>query len=65
IPHIAALMTSDVGDLVRRSDTLVVGLKTPDVLNALETARPEQLLLDVAGLPERDKLKARYQGICW
>lgn len=65
IPHIAALMTNDVADLVSRSQTLVVGLKTPEVLTALESTRPEQLLLDVAGLPGRDKLKARYQGICW
>src|SRR5688572_7970683 len=66
IPHIASLMTTDIEELVRESDVLVVAMKTPEVLAALKAhTRPEQLLLDIAMLPERDAYKATYQGVCW
>jgi GDP-mannose 6-dehydrogenase len=66
IPHIASLMTTDVEELVRESDVLVVAMKTPDVLAALEAhTRPEQMLLDIAVLPDRQAHQASYQGVCW
>lgn len=66
IPHIASLMTSDIDELVRESEVLVVAMKTPEVLAALQAhTRPEQMLLDVAVLPDRRAHRAVYQGVCW
>lgn len=66
IPHIASLMTSDVEQLVQQAEVLVVAMKTPEVLAALETrTRPEQLLLDIAVLPDREAYRASYRGVCW
>jgi GDP-mannose 6-dehydrogenase len=66
IPHIASLMTADIDELVRESEVLVVAMKTPDVLAALEAhTRPEQMLLDIAVLPDRQAQRASYQGVCW
>jgi GDP-mannose 6-dehydrogenase len=66
IPHIASVMTSDVAELVRDADALVVATRTPEVLAALQAhTRPEQLLLDVAALPDRAAHSARYRGVCW
>jgi GDP-mannose 6-dehydrogenase len=66
IPHIASVMTGDVEKLVHESDVLVVATRTPEVLAALQTqTRPEQLLLDVAVLPDREAHQARYRGVCW
>ena len=66
IPHIASVMTSDVAQLVREADVLVVAMKTPEVLAALQAhTRPDQLLLDVAGLPDREAHHAQYRGVCW
>jgi GDP-mannose 6-dehydrogenase len=66
IPHIASLMTGDVEQLVRQADVLVVAMKTPDVLAALATCtRPEQMLLDIAVLPDREAHQASYRGVCW
>jgi len=66
IPHIASVMTGDVEQLVRESDVLVVATRTPEVLAALQAhTRPEQLLLDVAVLPDREAHRARYRGVCW
>lgn len=66
IPHIASLMTEDLGELVRQADVLVVSMKTPEVLQALAAhTRPEQLLLDIAVLPDRNAHRAEYLGVCW
>lgn len=66
IPHIASLMTSDLESLVRNADVLVVAMKTPEVLAALQAhTREGQLLLDVGLLPDRDAYHATYQGVCW
>lgn len=66
IPHIASVMTGDVERLVREADVLVVATRTPEVLAVLQAhTRPEQLLLDVAGLPDREAHQARYRGVCW
>lgn len=66
IPHIASLMTTDLETLIRSCDVLVVSMKSPDVVAALEAhTRPDQLLLDTVRLPRRDQLKAHYLGMCW
>ncbi len=66
IPHIASLMTDDLGKLVREADVLVVSMKTPEVLQALSAhTRPGQLLLDIAVLPDRTAHRAEYIGVCW
>jgi len=66
IPHIASLMTTDLDELVRSSDVLVVAMKNASVLDALERhTRPEQMLLDIAGLPDPTAQRASYQGVCW
>jgi prephenate dehydrogenase len=59
-------MTSDVAELVRGADVLVVATRTPEVLAALQAhTRPEQLLLDVAVLADRGAHHAHYRGVCW
>jgi GDP-mannose 6-dehydrogenase len=66
IPHIASLMTDDLSKLVREAEVLVVSMKTPEVLQALSAhTRPEQLLLDIAVLPDRTAHRAEYIGVCW
>lgn len=66
IPHIASLMTDDLTALVRGADVLIVAMKTPEVLNALAlNTRQDQLLLDIAGLPDPGGQHARYEGVCW
>ncbi len=66
IPHIASMMTTDLDELVRESDVLVVAMKNASVLDVLENhTRPDQLLLDIAGLPDPTAQRANYQGVCW
>lgn len=66
IPHIASLMTDDLKKLVQESDVLVVSMKTPEVVAALAAhTRSDQLLLDIAVLPDRTAHRAQYLGVCW
>lgn len=66
IPHIASLMTADLDALIRDADVLVVAMKSPEVLAALQAhARADQLLLDIAVLPSREAFRAQYLGMCW
>ncbi|HEX2492660.1 MAG TPA: nucleotide sugar dehydrogenase, partial [Steroidobacter sp.] len=66
IPHIASLMTNDLGSLIASSDVLIVGMKSMEVLAAIKSkTRSGQLLLDIAGIPERQAHRAQYQGVCW
>lgn len=66
IPHIASLMTTDLGQLVRETDVLIVAMKSPEVLAALEAhTRPGQMLFDITAIPDRGAHNAAYQGICW
>lgn len=66
IPHIASLMTDDLASLVQQAEVLIVAMKTPEVLHALAAnTRQEQLLLDIAGIPDPGAQQARYEGVCW
>lgn len=66
IPHLASLMTDDVAGMVREAQVLIVAMKSPEVLAALQThTRPDQLLIDIVGLPASSVHHARYQGVCW
>ena len=66
IPHIAELMTSDCRNLIQKSEVLVVGIKDSAVTEMLyEETQPEQILLDLVNIPNRQKLSCRYEGVCW
>jgi GDP-mannose 6-dehydrogenase len=66
IPHIASLMSNDLPDLMHRSQVLIVGLKGPQVLTALEEhSRQDHLLLDLARLPDSTRRRGEYRGVCW
>jgi GDP-mannose 6-dehydrogenase len=66
IPHIASLMTPELETLIKNADVLVVSMKSPEVIAALqEHTRPDQVVLDIAMLPDRKALRAQYKGMCW
>jgi hypothetical protein len=59
-------MTPEIETLIRDADVLVVAMKSPEVIAALQAhARPDQLLLDIAVLPDRNAFGAEYRGMCW
>jgi GDP-mannose 6-dehydrogenase len=66
VPHIGSLIRSDIEAVIAESDLLVVGLNNISVATALaEHIRPDQIVLDLTGLPTRDGLLGQYRGLCW
>ena len=65
MPHLATLLTGDLGAALGQSGLVIAAQKCID----LETLRPlittEHTLLDVNGWPELRDLPAHYEGFCW
>lgn len=66
LPHIGRLLTEDCSALIRESELVVVGLSDAHLVEQVLTEATEaQTVLDLVGMPGRDRLKAAYRGICW
>lgn len=66
VPHIGSLIRSDIGAVIAASNVLVVGLGDARTAAALAAnVRQDQVVIDLVGLPNRNELAGRYQGLCW
>jgi GDP-mannose 6-dehydrogenase len=66
IPHLSSLLRDSAGDVIERSDVIVVGNRSPEFGEALKTTREDQIVIDLVGLPICGSLlAAEYRGICW
>jgi GDP-mannose 6-dehydrogenase len=66
IPHLGSLLCGTIDEMIGPSDVILVGLQQSALNDALQArVRPEQYLLDLVNLPNRDLLRCKYEGICW
>lgn len=66
LPHIGKMLRPDIEGVIAESEVLVVGLADAEVFDALARfSRPDQVLLDLVKLPNRDSMAATVQGLCW
>jgi GDP-mannose 6-dehydrogenase len=66
LPHVGSLIRSEIDAVIDESDVLVVGQSEPRAIARLiERARVDQTVIDLVRLPGRERLRARYQGLCW
>jgi len=66
IPHLGSLLCPDLASMVEPSEVILVGLQQPALDAGLQSrVRPDQYVIDLVNLPNRDLLNCRYQGICW
>ncbi|TDY03766.1 nucleotide sugar dehydrogenase [Thiohalophilus thiocyanatoxydans] len=66
LPHIGRLLIDDCAELIRESDIVMVGLSDAHLVEqVIAEAGEAQVVLDLVGMPGRDRLKAAYRGICW
>jgi len=66
IPHLGSLLCADIGDMIDPSEVILVGLQQSALDAELQArVRPDQFLLDLVNLPNRDLLRCRYEGVCW
>ena len=66
LPHIGALIRSDLREVVGGSDVIVASMADSVTLAALEQLlTPGHVVLDLVGLPARERLPGRQLGLCW
>ena len=66
LPHIGQMMRAEIADVIAESEVLVIGLSGQEVADKLVSlVRPDQLLLDLVNLPNRESIRAQVEGVCW
>lgn len=66
LPHIGQLLRADLTQVIAESELLVVGLADARVYEALAThCRPDQQVIDLVNLPNREAIRAPVSGLCW
>src|SRR6202008_4275598 len=66
IPHLSSLLVGTSDEIVLDSEVLVIGTRSPEFAEALPRCRPEQIVIDLVGLPiYAALLRADYRGLCW
>lgn len=67
LPHLGELLVEDADSVLEHADIVVVGSRSPDVVEALARCSSEQLIIDLVRLPDADQLRGgdNYRGIAW
>ena len=63
---IGSLLCENIEEMIDPSEVILVGLQQPALDAALQArVKPQQYVIDLVNLPNRDLLKCRYEGACW
>lgn len=67
LQHIGDLLVEDVQAVLDHGEVLVVGSKTPEIVEALDRRRRDQVVIDLVRLPGAGQLRGdeHYRGIAW
>ena len=66
LPHIGSLIRPTIQAVIDESEVLVVGLAGPVVVEALASrTTSQQHVIDLVNLPNRERLAASVEGLCW
>ena len=66
LPHIGDLLQPELEDVIRNAEVLIVGVANKTVVEGLKQhARADQVVIDLANLPDAGAIKAQVEGLCW
>lgn len=66
VPHLGSLLRSDLAHVAAESEILVVGLNDAGTIESLRShVRDDQIVVDLASIPEGKRFKGQYVGLCW
>ncbi|MCG5516874.1 MULTISPECIES: nucleotide sugar dehydrogenase [unclassified Ectothiorhodospira] len=66
LPHIGRLLVDDCSTLIKDAELVVVGLSDAHLVEQVVSHTSEgQAVLDLVGMPGRDRLHCEYRGVCW
>lgn len=65
IPHISQLMESNIDDVIKHAETLVIGNQSSEFEAVINRVDEEKSIIDLVRIVDGRVEKAGYQGICW
>jgi GDP-mannose 6-dehydrogenase len=67
IPHVGSLLSSDLDQVLNRSEVVIIGTRGIDRKTLEKHLRPEQVIVDLVNLEKSRRPTAvpSYQGLCW
>jgi len=67
IPHIGSLLSTDLDEVVRSGEIVIIGTKSVPKAELAKLLNPGQVVVDLVNLDrsQRPDSPATYQGICW
>ena len=67
IPHIGSLLSTDLDEVVRSGEIVIIGTKSAVMSELTKLLKPGQVVVDLVNLDpsQRPESPATYEGICW
>ena len=66
IPHLSRHLCESIGDVVTKSEVVVIGNGAPEFSDAVALCRPDQIVIDLVRIPlDFGRVRAQYDGLCW
>jgi GDP-mannose 6-dehydrogenase len=66
IPHLSSLLCETADEVLNSSDVIIVGNAAPEFGEILLATRPDQVVIDLVRVKvDRERIPAKYEGICW
>jgi GDP-mannose 6-dehydrogenase len=67
IPHIGTLLASDLSDVMKSAEVVVIGTRLVDRESLLPHLKAEQVVIDLVNIEKSKRLEGHpfYEGICW
>ena len=65
IPHIHDLMVSSIDDVLKHSETIVIGNNDPMFKEIINEHRDGQMVVDLVRIMDSPPEDIKYDGICW
>jgi GDP-mannose 6-dehydrogenase len=65
IPHVSSLLVDSLDDALAHGKTIVIGNDDPEFRTVTSALRADQFVVDLVCIPNREKIKGRYDGVAW
>lgn len=67
IPHIGSLLSSDLSEVLKHADVVVIGTRGVDRDKLSRSLRPDHVVIDLVNLERaaRPASSGEYKGLCW
>ncbi len=65
IPHITKVLKGSIEEVVKESEVIILGNKSPDFAEALKNIQKDKTVIDLVRIDHESVTKDNYVGICW